>query len=217
MRGLRGFRRQSRTTSASCKSADKRESYTVEVDEKPAEITALLNLAQSGDDTARGEVFGLIYNELRRLARSQRRYRRGDETMNTTALVHEAYVRLAKDGDTEWQGRRHFFATAAKAMRSILVDEARRKGSTKRGGDMVRVEIPDQPSSPEMLPEEVVALDKALTKLEQDHPEDFEVAMLRYFTGLSAVEVGDLLEQSARTIQRRWKFCRSYLSHEFNK
>ena len=184
------------------------------MDSTTPEITELLNRIALGDDDAQTDLFRAIYQELRRLARSQRARVGRSDTLNTTALVHEAYARLAKSTNSDWSGRRHFFATAAVAMRNILVDEARRRTSKKRGGDYVRIEVHDAQAPLEFAPDDIAALDAALTKLEVEHPKDFEVAMLRYFTGMNAIEIGEMLEESARTVQRRWKFCRAFLGRE---
>lgn len=174
----------------------------------------MLRRVADGDAAAQSGLFDAIYHDLRRIAHGQRARVGIGETLNTTALVHELYERLAEKPRDDWSDRRHFFATAAVAMRHILVDEARRQSSQKRGGQHQRIELLDSTEALEVTPEQIAALDAALTKLEADHPKDFEVAMLRYFTGMSALEIGEMLEESGRTVQRRWKFCRSWLSRE---
>jgi RNA polymerase sigma factor (TIGR02999 family) len=179
-----------------------------------AEITRLLELAGDGDGNASRRVFSLLYDELRRLAAAQRARVRAGETMNTTAVVHEAFLKLVGRQGVSFNGRHHFFCTAARSMRDILVDEARRKTSRKRGGDLQRVELFDAEDRVTVSPEQMIDLDGALRKLEADHADDYQIVMLRYFTGLTVPEVADVLGMAQRTVERRWRFCRSWLTRE---
>ena len=179
-----------------------------------AEITRLLELAGDGDGNASRRVFSLLYDELRRLAAAQRARVRAGETLNTTAVVHEAFLKLVGRDGVSFNGRHHFFCTAARSMRDILVDEARRKTSRKRGGDLQRVELFDAEDRVTITPELMIDLDDALRKLEADHADDHQIVMLRYFTGLTVPEVADVLGVGQRTVERRWRFCRSWLSRE---
>lgn len=184
------------------------------MEEQSAEITRLLELAGGGDGDASRRVFALLYDELRRLAAAQRARVRPGETLNTTAVVHEAFLKLVGREGASFQGRHHFFCTAARSMRDILVDEARRKMSRKRGGDLRRVELFDVEAALPVSPEQMIDLDGALRKLEADHPDDFQIVMLRYFSGLTVQEAGDVLGLAQRTVERRWRFCRSWLARE---
>jgi RNA polymerase sigma factor (TIGR02999 family) len=128
--------------------------------------------------------------------------------------VHEAFLKLVGRDGVSFNGRHHFFCTAARSMRDILVDEARRKTSRKRGGDLQRVELFDVEDRIPVTPEQMIDLDNALRKLEADHADDYQVVMLRYFTGLTVPEVADVLGVAPRTVERRWRFCRSWLTRE---
>ena len=139
-------------------------------------------------------------------------------TLQPTALVHEAYLRLVGDGDPGWNSRNHFFGAAAQAMRDILVDQARRKGSLKRGGDRARSPIGlADIESPVFEPQEdILALNEALKKLEADDPRKGEIVMLRYFAGLSPAETAAALGLSERTIEREWRYIKVYLRRELD-
>jgi len=184
------------------------------MDEERADITQLLELAGGGDGDASRRVFALLYDELRRLAAAQRAPVRAGDTLNTTAVVHEAFLKLVGRDGVSFNGRHHFFCTAARSMRDILVDEARRKTSRKRGGDLQRVELFDVADRIPVTPEQMIDLDNVLRKLEADHADDFQIVMLRYFTGLTVPEVADVLGLAQRTVERRWRFCRSWLTRE---
>jgi RNA polymerase sigma factor (TIGR02999 family) len=182
--------------------------------EADAPITALLRLAGDGDSDAHAKLFHVLYAELRRLAAAQRRRLGAGETLNTTALVHETYLRLVGRLDADWNGRHHFFCTAARTMRDILVDQARRARARKRGGDLKRVDMERIESAVEFRPDALIALDQALRKLELEDAIDHEIVLLRYFAGLSFPEVSELLRIPLRTVERRWRFCRSWLARE---
>jgi RNA polymerase sigma factor (TIGR02999 family) len=177
-------------------------------------ITELLHRAGEGDAAAQQLVFQTLYAELHRLASAQRARLRTGETLNTTALVHEAYLRLLGRLDVDWTCRHHFFCTAARSMRDILVDEARRKSAQKRGGDLHRVSLDAVDRVVEFRPEDLLALERALTKLEREDEIDHRIVMLRYFAGLTVPEVADVLGIPLRNVERRWKFCRSWLARE---
>jgi len=184
---------------------------------EPLDITGLLNLAAQGNRDAAEEVFPRIYLELKRLARAQR-FRAGEgETLRTTALVHEAYLRLAGKERLLFTGKHHFFCSAARAMRDLVVEGARRKSRKKRGGDLRRVELDDIGQVLDSSPEEILALNAAIEKLAKEDLEDHEILMLRYFAGLSAGEIAGLKGVSARTVERRWRFCRAWLARELGE
>lgn len=170
----------------------------------------LTRLLQQGD--LDGEVLGLVYDELRDLARRRMAGERAQHTLQATALVHEAYVRLVRDRDMQWRDRRHFFGAAAEAMRRVLVDHARRVKSDKRGGDRARLEITLGGLAREDDPELLLALDDALTALEGEDPRSAEVARLRFFAGLSVEDVSRALDVAPRTVARDWAFARARLT-----
>lgn len=161
------------------------------------------------------EVAPVVYDELRRLAAAYMRRERPGQTLQATALVHEAYLRLAQTG-TPWNDRRHFVGIAARSMRQILIERARARGAQKRWGGMNRVSITDSlalAADPEtMLP----ALDEALTKLEQIDPEQARIVELRYFAGMSVEEAADAMEMSPATLKRRWALARAWLFRELS-
>ncbi len=176
-------------------------------------ITNLLQSAAAGDRQATFGLLPFVYDELRRIAKSQLAREAPGQTLQPTALVHEAYLRMVgpQGEGPHWENRRHFFAAAAEAMRRILVDSARRKESLKRGGDLVREAIePDQITSPEIR-EDLLALDDALNRLSSVDPEACQLVHLRYFAGLTLAEAADALKISPRTADRLWAYARSWL------
>lgn len=183
-----------------------------------SDVTRILSQINSGDPVAAKALFPLVYEELRRIAASQMARENPGQTLQTTALVNEAYLRLAgKEGDAEFANRRHFFAAAAEAMRRILVDQARRKQSLKHGGDHGRVDFEDVVAIAPEAREDLVALDRALTKLKAVSPESASLVELRYFTGLTLAQIADMQEASERTLQRKWTFARAWLHREISE
>jgi RNA polymerase sigma factor (TIGR02999 family) len=177
-----------------------------------ANVTLLLNAARADDPTAAAELLPLVYNELRRLAAHRLSREAPGQTLQPTALVHEAYLRLlgSEDG-THWENRGHFFAAASEAMRRILVEEVRRKRSLKRGGGMGRHEMnASEVAAPEPR-EDLLALDEALTELAASEPTAAQVVQLRYFGGLTIAEVAEVLHISSRTANRHWTYARAWL------
>lgn len=179
---------------------------------QPAEeVTRLLKLASQEGEVA-SELFPLVYGELRAIAARRMSSERAEHTLQATALVHEAYMRLVQDQHMDWSGRRHFFGAAAEAMRRVLVDHARKAQAEKRGGDRARLSM-----TAALLvegdddPETLLALDDALTKLETEDARAAEVARLRYFAGLTVAEVTEALEVSERTVMREWAYARARL------
>ncbi|MFN0150053.1 MAG: ECF-type sigma factor [bacterium] len=178
------------------------------------DITLLLNRAAQGDRQAARDVFPAIYAELRRLASAKvSRLGRGG-TLHTTALVHEAYLRIVDRNPAGWEGARHFYFTAARAMRDILVEDARRKGRQKRGGDQERVALDDAPWIYDKTPEDVLALDGALSKLETADEEGHRLVFLHFYAGLSFAEIAEVVGTPLRTVERRWRFLRAWLARE---
>ncbi|REJ74454.1 MAG: RNA polymerase subunit sigma-70 [Acidobacteria bacterium] len=178
------------------------------------EITLVLERLAGGEETALEELFPLVYDELRRIARSQRRRRLGGATLQTTALLHEAYLRFAKAGSPRYDHRRHFYAVASKAMRNILLDEARRRMTRKRGGGAERAEVELDELSTDDQAEFMIALDQSLEKLGHLDPRVRRVTELRYFCGLNEEEIAELLEVTARTVRRDWAKAKAWLAIE---
>jgi RNA polymerase sigma factor (TIGR02999 family) len=158
------------------------------------------------------ELLPVVYAELRRLAASMASRLPPGQTLQPTALVHEAYLRLVGDKDPGWNGRRHFFGAAARAMRDILVDQARRKGARKHGGGARRVELNEGLAVIEPPADDLLAVDDAIQALQAEKPHLAEIASLRYFAGLSADETAAILGISASTLAREWRFARAWLS-----
>jgi RNA polymerase sigma factor (TIGR02999 family) len=157
------------------------------------------------------ELLPLVYGELRRLAAALSGRLPPGQTLTATALVHEAYLRLVGTQDPGWEGRRHFFGAAARAMRDILVEQARRKAAPKHGGGARRVELTEGLAIIEPPAEDVLAVDEAIQQLQAEKPHLAEIAMLRYFAGLSAGETAAVLGVSASTLAREWRFARAWL------
>ncbi len=180
----------------------------------PAQVTQLLMAARAGDRGALDRLLPAVYGELRKLARSQLRRERQDHTLLATGLVHEAYLKLVDQAQVEWQGRAHFFGVAARAMRQVLVDHARKRGTEKRGGDRVRTTLGDKGLGKELSFEELVALDDALTRLGELDERLPRVVELRFFAGLKEQEIAEVLDTSERTVQRDWARARAWLYKE---
>ena len=179
--------------------------------ESGPEITQWLDAARGGDRGALDRVLSTLYNELHAMARRQLAGQYG-QTLDATALVHEAYLKLIGRREVQFDDRAHFFAYAASAMRSVVVDYARQRMAQKRGGDLHRVtELPDDVEGGLRLDEDMLALDTALTKLSDVDPKLAQVVELRYFGGLSEQEIADLLKRSERSIRRDWQKARMYL------
>lgn len=178
------------------------------------EMTELLNRAAGGDSQAAQRVFPAIYDELRQLASARARSGNPHGTLQTTALVHEAYLRLFGRPREGWEGMRHFYFTAARAMRDILVDHARRKGSQKRGGGRERIPLDDVTVAFEGPPEELLALDAAISRLEADDADGHRLVMLRFFAGLSMPEAAEVMGVPLRSLERKWRFLRVWLARE---
>ncbi|MEZ5323543.1 MAG: ECF-type sigma factor [Verrucomicrobiales bacterium] len=179
----------------------------------PKDVTRILSEIELGDPRRAEELLPLVYNELRRLARSKIAHQMPGQTLQGTALVHEAYLRLANSGNNEWNSRGHFFAAAAESMRRIIVDNIRRKGRLKRGGDQVRanVEIMDIAASGVGDDDQLLAVNEALDQLEASNPETAKLVKLRFFAGLTLTEAAQALELSERTAKRRWAYARAWL------
>ena len=180
-------------------------------------VTELLEAAVGGDAKASEQLLPLVYEELRRLARGQIKREPTGQTLQATALVHEAYLRLVGNAEVKWQGRAHFFGAAARAMRRILVDRARQRGAAKRGGDWDRVELSEDGALVQGAGTNLVDLDGALARLEQEDPRKAEIVMLRYFAGLSIEETAAALSLSTATVKNEWTFARAWLKRELER
>jgi RNA polymerase sigma factor (TIGR02999 family) len=178
------------------------------------DLTTELQAWEQGDAEAGERVFAVVYGELRRRAGAYLRRERPDHTLEPTALVHEAYLRLCRGGDVEWQSRAHFFAIAATVMRRILVDHARKRGAQRRG-QVLRTVALDQVSVGAPQPDmDVVALDEALTRLAEVDERQSRIVELRYFGGLTVEETARLLEVSTPIVKREWTTARAWLHRE---
>lgn len=153
----------------------------------------------------------LVYDELRAIARAQLRQERPDHSLQATALVHEAYLRLMADRRPPWNDEEHFFRAAAEAMRRILIEHARKRGRVKRGNDPIRVELSSANLADENDLEQIVALDDAFQRLEEQDPRAADVVRLRFYAGLSVEETAKALNMSERTVKREWAFARAWL------
>ena len=180
---------------------------------RDAPAARLLTRVVAGDAHAASRLMPLVYDELRRLAASYLRRERQGQTLQATALVHEAYVRLVRPGDQPWHGRTHFLAIAALSMRQVLVDRARRRGAAKRGGGEQRVTLDDAllPAPQPDTGVDLVALDAALTALAALDPQQARIVELRYFGGLTVEETAEVVGVSPATVKRHWTLARAYL------
>ncbi len=176
-----------------------------------SQITHLLARVGDGDPRAAEELLPLVYDELRGLARARLAKEPPGQTLQPTALVHEAYLRLIGENAPDWNSRGHFFAAAALAMRRILVEQARRKGRLRRGGGRGRVNIEDVDLGLEPPGDDIVAIDEALRRLEASDPRKGQIVNLRYFAGMTEQETADALGISVSTVEREWRFCRRWL------
>ena len=187
--------------------------------EPTQEITRLLSAARGGDRSAADVLFAHVYRELHRLAHAQLAARgRPGDTLNTTALVHEAYLRLAQPQALSVEDRVHFFNLAARIMRHVVVDYARRRDSAKRSGEVVRIEVggPQEPAAQAdtCLTADLLALDASLGRLEADSPRLARLVELRFFAGLSFAEIGEVCGHNERTAKRDWRKARAFLLAE---
>lgn len=174
----------------------------------------LMRAAAKGDQQASHDLLPLVYGQLRAIAAQRMKLERPDHTLQPTALVHEAFLKLVGPRSTPWAGEAHFFAAAADAMRQILLDHAKSKGRQKRGGKRVReaLNLADVAALENF--EEILALDESLCRLEQQEPEVGQVVRLRFFAGLSIDQIAELLQVAPRTVDRRWQFARAWLFRE---
>jgi RNA polymerase sigma factor (TIGR02999 family) len=176
------------------------------------DVTRILSAIEQGDPQAAGQLLPLVYDELRKLARRRLDDEKPGQTLQATALVHEAYFRLVGDAqDRPWDSRGHFFAAAAEAMRRILVENARRKRRRKHGGGLVRVDLDEADLACRLPPEDLLALDEAMARLAAEDPLKARLVQLRFFAGLSLEEAAGVLGVSAVTAKRYWRYARAWL------
>jgi RNA polymerase sigma-70 factor (ECF subfamily) len=180
----------------------------------PTKTIDLLNASSAGDAPAHERLVGLVYDELRRIAGNHLRRERPGHSLQPTALVHEAYLRLLGQERVEWQGREHFLGVAAQMMRRVLVDHARRRGRVKRGGAPPKISLSEAERLNPAAMVDFSALDEALTALGSLDAQKSRVVELRYFGGLSIEETARVLQVSTATVERDWRFARAFLHRE---
>jgi len=184
---------------------------------KPHEITELLEQWSGGNQAALDKLYPLVYEELRRLARSYMRREPKGHTLQTTALINEAYVRLVDQHQVHWQNRSHFFAISAQIMRRILVDHARRHLHAKRGGGARKISLDEVMLVAKERSEEVLMLDEALANLARVDPRRCQVVELRYFAGLNNTQIASVLKISENTVMRDWNLARAWLYQQLSE
>jgi RNA polymerase sigma factor (TIGR02999 family) len=182
-----------------------------------ADVTTILSRIESGDSSAADQLLPLVYEELRKLAAAKLAQEKPGQTLQATALVHDAYLRLVGANDASWDSRGHFFAAAAEAIRRILVENARRKQAQKRGGNRNRIELSTADLTVQQDIDNVLILDETLEKLADSHPSVAELVRLRLFAGLSNDEAAPILGVSPRTARRNWSFARAWFVRELEE
>src|SRR6478735_5264946 len=175
------------------------------------DVTRILEAAQAGDPKAADQLLPLVYEELRKLAVVRMANEKAGQTLQPTALVHEAWLKIAGDGREHFANRRHFFKAAAMAMQQILIDNARRKQRLKHGANQIGEELHESRIAVAVPSEELLAVDEALVALAREDPEAAEVVQMRYFVGMTVPEIADALGLSSRTVARHWAFARAWL------
>ncbi|HEX9046949.1 MAG TPA: sigma-70 family RNA polymerase sigma factor [Verrucomicrobiae bacterium] len=177
-----------------------------------ADVTQILQAAGRGEESSLNDLLPLVYDELRKIAAARMQSESAGHTLQPTALVHEAWLQLVGNAaDRTWQNRAHFFGAAADAMRRILIDKARRKARLKRGGDQARVDIADVEIAESTPDEDVLRINEAVEKLEQEDPEQARIVVLKFFGGLTNEEVAENLGISVRTVYRQWVCAKARL------
>jgi RNA polymerase sigma factor (TIGR02999 family) len=176
-----------------------------------SEVTRILEAMERGEVQAADELLPLVYDELRRLANFKMAHESANQTLQPTALVHEAWLRLAGDGSQRWENRGHFFAAAAEAMRRILIDRARRRQCIRHGGDLERVDIEDAQIVATAEDERLLQVHEALDRLALEDPLKSDVVKMRFFVGMTDREVADVLGLSERTVERHWSYAKAWL------
>lgn len=178
--------------------------------------TLIMKTLQTDDAAAAGQLLALVYEELRRIAAFKMAQESPGHTLQPTALVHEAWLRIMQGGSPRFENRTHFFAVAAEAMRRILIDRARRKRAVRHGGKLDRVDLEEFDLAVPDADDQMLAVSEALDRLAAEHPVQAEVVKLRYFVGLTNEEIGQLLDISGSTVKNYWVFARAWLFREIN-
>ncbi len=181
-----------------------------------SEITRFLDQLADGDEHAAERLLDVVYAELRMLATAKLAHEAPGHTLQPTALVHEAWLRLVGDERRDWKSRRYFFGACAEAMRRILVESARKKARLKHGGDRERIELEDLPTEEPLATIDLLALDEALAKLTEEDGARAELVKLRFFAGLTLDQVARTLDVSPATADRHWAYARAFLYHEIH-
>lgn len=182
-----------------------------------SDVTSILSAIERGDGDAIERLLPIVYDELRALAQKHMNRERTDHTLQSTALVHEAYMRLVDGPEPNWPSRGYFFAAAAEAMRRILIDRARSKGSLKRGGGRRKLRLDQDPLASEVLSGELLDLDEALTKLAAEDSQKADLVKLRFFAGLTMDEAAATLGISTATADRHWRYARAWLYQQMSQ
>jgi RNA polymerase sigma factor (TIGR02999 family) len=182
-----------------------------------SDVTLMLDAISRGDCEAAEELLPVIYGELRKLAAIQMANETAGHTLQPTALVHEAWLRLVGHGLQSWQNRAHFYGAAAEAMRRILIESARRKSSLKRGGGLPRVDISEVDIAAALPDDQILLVNEALEWLEKEDPETARIVTLKFFGGLTNEEVAKVIGTSERTVRREWTFCKAWLYHQITQ
>ena len=180
-------------------------------DEPVPHVTELLRAVQAGEAGAADRLLAAVYDQLHGLARARMAHLPPGQTLQPTALVHEAYLRITDKSDVNWGGRRHFFFAAARAMRDVLVEQARRKAGPARGGGRRRQELDEACAVVEPPADDVLAVHEALEELEKQDPLKAQIVLLRYFSGLTTAETAEVLGMAERTLDRQWRYVRAWL------
>ena len=183
----------------------------------PQNVTEMLRNWRNGDREALEKLIPVVYDELRRQAVNYLRRERPGHTLQTTALIHEAYLRLINQQNIEWQNRAHFYAIAARLMRQILVDHARKHQAAKRGGSDIKVPLEEAMAISSERSVDLVALDEALTRLAAIDPQQSRIVELRYFSGLSVEETAEVMAVSSRTVKRDWNVAKAWLRQQIGE
>ena len=181
------------------------------------DVTRILQAIDQADPRAAEELLPLVYGELRRLAAQKLAQEKPGQTLQSTALVHEAFIRLVGSENQHWDGRGHFFAAAAEAMRRILINNARRKNQTRHGGNLRRIELEEADGFSSAPPDNLIAIDEALAKLTKKDSMKGELVKLRYFAGLTIEQAAQVLGISIRTANRNWAYARAWLEREIEQ
>lgn len=176
-----------------------------------SEVTRILSAIETGDSSATDRLLPIVYDELRAIAQRQMAFERAGHSLQATALVHEAYLKLIGNEEIRWSGKSHFFGAAAESMRRILVDSARKRGRLKRGGTGKRLTLDVADLAMDEQASQVLALDEALSRLEQQDARMAAIVKLRFFSGLSVEDTAKALDTSARTVKREWALARAWL------